>query len=108
MPKLPDDIREWKDVDSGSIKQMAYDPDEKILRIKFPNDKEYKYESVGSTLVKKFLKSKSKGGFFHKYIRKHQNRHPFKKVASMLAKSRSDFIGRILTKQTLLEKWEEQ
>jgi hypothetical protein len=106
MPKLPEDIHKWTDVDSSSIKQVSYDKENKILKVKFPNDKAYQYDSIGPKLVEDFLNSNSKGRFFHKRIRKKKEKYPFKRVASIL--SRRNFIGRMLTKNTLSEKWEDQ
>jgi len=103
---MAEDINKWEDVDSNSIKQMSYDKKGKILKIKFPNDKEYSYEGVGPKLVNDFRNSKSKGRFFHNRIRKKKNKYPFKKVASRL--SRAVFVGRMLTKQTLAENWQNQ
>jgi hypothetical protein len=106
MPKSPEDANEWIDVDSSTIKQISYDKKNKVLKVKFPNDKVYQYEGIGPKLVADFKKSKSKGRFFHQRIRKKKEKYTFKRVASVL--SRCNFIGRILTKNTLSEKWEDQ
>lgn len=103
MPKKNNNFGKWEKIDSSFIDKFKYDPDNKILRIKFLNGKEYDYESVSSYLIDKFIESKSKGSFFHKKIKNKTKKHPFKKVATKL--SRSYFLGRVLSKQTLLEKW---
>jgi len=54
---------------SSNIAEIGYDPDSLTLEIKFHNGKLYQYHPIATTGWKAFLKAKSKGNFFWRFIR---------------------------------------
>lgn len=56
-------------VKSSNIASISYDEEFNILRVKFHTGSIYDYDDVPMELYNKFLKSTSKGKFFHENIR---------------------------------------
>lgn len=66
-------------VDSSNIDQIGFEKSKQIsmgakpinsLSIYFKNGRSYRYFDVPEELFEEFIKAKSKGKFFHKYISK--------------------------------------
>lgn len=106
-------FREIDMVDLSSAISMArYNKKGKILEIKFKRDgKTYQYRGVPERVMEQFLSANSKGKFFNKKIR---DKFTYKRVASKSDRrvriasrlSRSTFVGRMLAKQGMLEKYQ--
>lgn len=61
------------DVNSSAIHSAIYDTKTQMLTITFNSnlDKGYDYPDVGSELFEQFLRSDSKGQFFHKHLKQY-------------------------------------
>lgn len=55
--------------ESGNTVSEAYDPEEKILRIKFRSGKSWDYHGVTGALYKSFKESPEQGKFLHRIIK---------------------------------------
>jgi hypothetical protein len=66
-----------KEVESSSIKTVAYDKDEEKLWLRFKSDALYEYTGVEQQVAKDLVKAESKGHFFHENIK---NKYPYAKV----------------------------
>lgn len=65
---------DWKNVISSYMKAFAYDPDTKVLRVRFHNGKEWEYADVPPEKVKAMTLG-SIGSYFHKEIKpKHEGK----------------------------------
>jgi len=64
---LPEDT--WIDVDSSRIKQINYDPDQRILGIRFKRDRVYYYHPVTQEGYLIFQEAESVGKHFEEYIK---------------------------------------
>jgi len=56
-------------VNSSNIRNVEYDEDKKILKVKFLNGGEYKYSEVPKDVYEDLLNADSKGSFFYRNIR---------------------------------------
>jgi hypothetical protein len=71
-------------VESSQIEAIGYDPERKVLAIKFKNKTgtgpTYEYENVSQTLFDEFKAADSKGRFFRDRIKSNSGTHPFTKL----------------------------
>jgi hypothetical protein len=65
------------EVDSTSIKSVAYDKEEEKLWLRFKSDALYEYRGVQEQTVKELVTAESKGKFFHENIK---NKFDYEKV----------------------------
>jgi hypothetical protein len=65
------------EVDSTSIKSVAYDKEEEKLWLRFKSDALYEYRGVQEQMVKELVTAESKGKFFHENIK---NKFDYEKV----------------------------
>ena len=56
-------------VDSSNIQEIGYDKSTRTMEIKFKNGRIYRYRPITLEGYNSFLRSKSKGEFFHKNIK---------------------------------------
>jgi len=68
------DAGKWIPVQSSFISDVAYYEASSILEVKLKNGQEYKFLGVPKKVFKNFLKSKSKGEFFNRVIKKNYGR----------------------------------
>ena len=66
-----------KEVESSSIKSVAYDKDEGKLWLRFKSDALYEYQGVDQQVAKDLVGAESKGKFFHENIK---NKFSYTKV----------------------------
>ena len=62
-----------EDPSSSLIKSMVYHKQTDVLEITFVSGRKYVYFGVGLGLYQRFCFAKSKGKFFHKYIKNINN-----------------------------------
>jgi len=62
-----------KEVDSSSIKSVAYDKDEGKLWLRFKNDALYEYTGVSEQVAKSLVSAESKGRYFRENIKDNDN-----------------------------------
>ena len=67
------DESNWEDVKSSNITQINYDPDQRILGIRFKGNREYFYHPVTEEGYLSFKKAKSLGIHFNKHIKNNAN-----------------------------------
>jgi len=98
------------DVLSSAISMVRYNKKGKVLEITFKKRGTYQYSGVPERLVEQFLSARSKGKFFNRKIK---DRYTYKRTASQNRRmkiasqlSRANFVGRMLAKQGMLEKYE--
>lgn len=61
---------DWVSVDSSNIEKYRYDPDTKVLEVKFTNSLDvYNYDEVDQNVIDEFESSMSKGQYFRNYIK---------------------------------------
>jgi hypothetical protein len=56
-------------VKSSNIDSIGHDSEKKLLYIKFLSGGLYSYYPVDTSMFVKFMKAKSKGGYFYKHIK---------------------------------------
>jgi len=59
----------WLPVKSTNIEAIAYHPEANVLHVKFKDGAHYSYAGVPRATYHLFLKSDSKGSFFHEHIK---------------------------------------
>lgn len=64
---------------STTIKEVGYDPTQKVLEIEFISGGVWLYEDVPADLPQKMMASDSVGRFFHEHVR---NRYKATRVAA--------------------------
>ena len=75
-------------VESSQMDAIGYDPDTKILAIRFKASRKtpdkpgslYHYNNVTSQMFGDFSKAESKGKFFGAHIKPETVKHPYKKI----------------------------
>ena len=60
----------WIPVDSSFIKEVAYHDRLRVLDIRLRNGKAYTFSGVPNKVFQNFMKSKSKGEYFNRVIKK--------------------------------------
>jgi len=58
---------------SSQIHWATYDPETQLLKLKLNDRKNHGYSPVPQDVVRRFVKAKSHGDFFHANIRNNQN-----------------------------------
>jgi len=66
-----------KEVESSSIKSVAYDKEESKMWLRFKSDALYEYQGVELQVAKDLVSAESKGKFFHENIK---NKYPYTKI----------------------------
>lgn len=56
-------------VESSNIKAVDYEPDSRALTVEFHSGAQHRYEDVSAEKHAEFMKSDSKGSYFHANIR---------------------------------------
>ena len=56
-------------VDSSAVTDVDYEPEQRILLVRFQSGKIYGYAEVPPELYAEFLAAESKGHFFQDYVR---------------------------------------
>jgi uncharacterized protein (UPF0297 family) len=76
---------ENQSIESSNLKTLTYDSEDQNLIIEFKGkeNNRYQYKNVPEELVENFLKSESKGKFFHSDIK---GKYEFKKISNQQEK----------------------
>lgn len=76
---------ENQSIESSNLKTLTYDSEDQNLIIEFKGkeNNRYQYKNVPEELVENFLKSESKGKFFHSDIK---GKYEFKKISNQQKK----------------------
>jgi len=62
---------EWVPVSSSNLEAVMYDPDSRVLSIRFQNGAEYQYNNVEPEVARGLTQAASPGRFFDRNIRGH-------------------------------------
>ena len=66
------------DVSSSNIASIGYDENQMVLEVEFIGGRIYLYEGVPGYVFNEFFNARSKGRYFHYYIR---NRYPYNRIS---------------------------
>lgn len=60
---------DWIPVKSSNLKEIAYDPDERILGVRFLNGTEYEYKNIPPQIFEGLKNADSKGTYLARYVK---------------------------------------
>lgn len=65
-------------VESRSLRELGYDPDEQALEVEFHNGSLYRYEQVPPEVVQALLQADSLGRYFNQVFKAQQ--YPYRRI----------------------------
>lgn len=94
--------------DSSNILKTTYFPKDERLYLSFNKGQTYSYGNVSKELYEQFEKAESQGKFFIQNIKKHPDKHPYRKEFTLYPNEIQDLMEVVETNKKKLNEDEDE